>query len=174
MLPSVSDKAKLFPENFTKNSNLDNSGISLPAFFSRTNLELHDIHVTHKLIKKVIANLDTSKASGPDCIPGVVLKNYEAKPSYILVTLFNMYLKESCFPDCWKVSSMVLLFKNVRESSTAKNYYLVSLLHVVNKIFKNLQIISLLIILRNSLLYFLFCFRSSGSTTDFLTVCIFQ
>ena len=32
------DKAKLFAKNFSKNSNLDDSGISLPVFPSRTNL----------------------------------------------------------------------------------------------------------------------------------------
>ena len=32
VLPSASDKAKLFAENFSKNSNLDDSGISLPVF----------------------------------------------------------------------------------------------------------------------------------------------
>ena len=50
--------------------------------------------------KKVITNLDLSKASGPDCIPVVVLKNCEPKFSYILAELFNMCLKESCFPGC--------------------------------------------------------------------------
>ena len=29
------------------------------------------------MVKKVITNLDSSKAFGPDCIPGVVLKNGE-------------------------------------------------------------------------------------------------
>ena len=82
MLSSASDKAKLFPENVSKNSNLDNSGISLPAFPSRTNLELHNISVTPKMVKKVIMNLDLSKASGPDCIPVVVLKNCEPELSY--------------------------------------------------------------------------------------------
>ena len=43
ILSSVSDKAKLFPENFFKNPNLDNSGISLTVFPSRTNLKLHNI-----------------------------------------------------------------------------------------------------------------------------------
>ena len=42
VLSSASDKAKLFAENFSKNSNLDNSGISLTVFASRTNLKLHD------------------------------------------------------------------------------------------------------------------------------------
>ena len=58
-------------------------------------------------------NLDFSKASGPDCIPEVVLKNCEPEFSCILAELFNKCLKESCFPDCWKVSSVVLVFKNV-------------------------------------------------------------
>ena len=75
MLSSASDKAKLLAENFSKNSNLNDSGISLRVFPSRTNLKLYNISVSPKMVKKVIANLDLSKASGPDCIPVVVLKN---------------------------------------------------------------------------------------------------
>ena len=129
MLSSASDKAKLFARNFSKNSNLDDSGIFLPVLPSRTNLRLHNISVTPKMVKKImiITNLDSSKASGPDCISVVVLKNCEPEISYILAELLNMCLKESCFPDCWKVSSMVPVFKNVGERSTAKNYRFVSL-----------------------------------------------
>ena len=83
-------------------------------------------------------NLDLSKASGPDCIPLVVLKNCEPELSYILAELFNKCLKESCFPDCWKVSSVVPVFKNVGERSIAKNYRPVSLLSVVRKVFEKL------------------------------------
>ena len=79
MLSSASDKAKLFAENFSKNSNLDDSGISLTVFPSRTNLKLHNISVTSTMVKKVIMNLDFAKASGSDCIPVVILKNYEPK-----------------------------------------------------------------------------------------------
>ena len=67
----------------------------------------------------------------------VVLKNCELELSYILAELFNKYLKESCFPDCWKVSSVVPIFKNVGERSTAKNYHPVSLFSVVTKVFEN-------------------------------------
>ena len=97
VLSSASDKPKLFAKNFSKNSNLDDSGISLPVFLSRTNLKLHNISKTPKMVKKVITNLDSSKASGPDCIPVVVLKNCESELSYILAKLFNNCLKESCF-----------------------------------------------------------------------------
>ena len=77
MLSSASDKANLFVENPSKNYNVDDSGISEPVFFSRTNLKLHNISQTPKMVKKDITNLDLSKASGPDCIPVVILKNCE-------------------------------------------------------------------------------------------------
>ena len=83
-------------------------------------------------------DLDSLKASGPDCIPVAVLKNCESELSLILAEIFNMHLKESCFPDCWKVSSLVPVFKNVGDRSTAKNYSPVSLLSVVSEVFENL------------------------------------
>ena len=89
------------------------------------------------MVKEVITNLDSSKASGPDCIPVVILKNREPELSYILAKLFNMSLKESRFRDCWKVSLVVPVFKNVRERSTARNCHPVSLLSVVSKVFDN-------------------------------------
>ena len=65
-----------------------------------------------------------------------------------------MCLKESCFPDGWKVSLVVPAFKNVEERSTAKNYHSVTLLLAVSKIF-----------------YDFHCgFRSSLSTVDLLTI----
>ena len=68
----------------------------------------------------------------------LVLKNCEPELSYILAKLFNKCLKESCFPDCWKVSWVVPVFKNVGERSTAKNYHRVSLLSVVSKVFEKI------------------------------------
>ena len=68
----------------------------------------------------------------------LVLKNCEPELSYILAKLFNKCLKESCFPDCWKVSLVVPVFKNVGERSTAKNYHRVSLLSVVSKVFEKI------------------------------------
>ena len=67
----------MFAENFSMNSYLDDLGIPLPVFSSRTNLKLHNISVTPTMVKKVIMNLDLSQASGPNCIPVVVLKNCE-------------------------------------------------------------------------------------------------
>ena len=60
-------------------------------------------------------NLYLSKASGPDCIPVVVLKSCKPELSYILAQLFNQILR-----------------------STAKNYCLVTFLSVLSNVFKKL------------------------------------
>ena len=116
-------------------------------------------------------NLDLSRARGPDCIPVVVLKNCEPELSYILAELLRKCLKESCFPDCWKVSSLVPIVKNVGEMSTAKNYRAVSLLSVVSKVFEKLVNNRIVDHLEKCGLSGFQCgFRSFRSTADLLTV----
>ena len=124
------------------------------------------------MVKKVITNLNSSKASGPDCIPVVVLKNCEPELSYILAELFNMCLKESCFPDCWKVSGVVLVFQNVGKSSTAKHHSSVSFLSVVSKVFEKLVNNRIVDHVEKCGLFsdFQHTFRSSQSTADLPTV----
>ena len=102
----------------------------------------------------------------------MVLKNCEPALSYILAKLFNKCLKESCVPDCWKVSSVVPVFKNVGERSTAKNYRPVSLLSVVSKVFEKLVNNRIVHNLEKCGLFsdFQYGFRSSRSTADLLTV----
>ena len=56
-------------------------------------LELIWNAVTLKMVKKVKTNLDSSKASGPNCIPIVVLNNCEPELSYTLATtLLDVHL----------------------------------------------------------------------------------
>ena len=171
MLSSASDKRKLFAKNFSKNSNFDDSGISLPVFPSRTNLELTNISVTPKMVKKIITTLYLSKASGLDVISVVIQKNCEPELSYILAEPLNICLIESCFPDCWKVSSVVPVSKNVGERSTSKNYP-ISLLFVASKVFEKLVINSIVDHLEKCGLFsdFRYGLWSFRSTVDHLTV----
>ena len=83
-----------------------------------------------------------------------------------------MCLKEPYFPDCWKVSSVVLVFKNVGEKSTAKNYLPVSILSVVSKVFEKLVNNKIVDDLEKCDLFsdFQYGFRSSRSTADLLAV----
>ena len=60
------------------------------------NLKLYFFYLTPKLVKNVITNLGSSKASGL---------------FLLLAEIFNMYLTESCFSNCFKVSFVVPQFK---------------------------------------------------------------
>ena len=83
-------------------------------------------------------NLDSSKSSCPDCIQVVFLKNCQPELSYILAELFNMCLKGSCFPDCWNVSLVVPVFKNVGKGLLLKTTTLLVFFLWLVKSFKNL------------------------------------
>ena len=124
------------------------------------------------MVGKVITNLDLTKASGLDCIPVVVLKDSEPELFYIIAELFNNCLKDSCFPDCWKVSSVAPVFKNIVERSTDKNYCPVSLFSVVSKVFEKLENNRIVDHLEIYGIFsdFQYGFRSSRSTADLLTV----
>ena len=97
------------------------------------------------MVKKVMTNLDSLKASGPDCIPVVILKNCEPELLYVLAELFNICLKESCFPHCWKVSLVILVFKNVGKGLLLKTTALLVFFLWLIKSLKHFQIIVLLI-----------------------------
>ena len=87
MLSSACVKAKCLLKTFLRILILM---ISLPISPSGANLKLR-ISVTPKMVKKVITNLDSSKASGPDCIPVVVLKNCNSEYSHIVAERFNIW-----------------------------------------------------------------------------------
>ena len=107
--------------------------LSLPAVINK-----HNISATPTMILKVITNLDSLKASDTDCIPVMVLKNCELESLYIIAELFSKCLQESCFPNCWNVSLVDPVFKNVKERSTANFFCPDSLLSVVSKAFEKL------------------------------------
>ena len=67
------------------------------------------------MFTKVITKPDSSKISGPDCIPVVFLKKCEHKLSYILAELFNMCMNESWYklPPCCLLSVISKVFEKL-------------------------------------------------------------
>ena len=76
----------------------------------------------------------------------------------------------SCLPDCWRVSSVFLVCKNVEENSVAKNCDIFSFLSADSKIFEKPVNSSFVDHLRKCDLFsdFLYGFRSSALTANFL------
>ena len=71
----------------------------------------------------------------------VILKNCEPERSYVssyVLPLSNKCLKESCSPDCLKVSSVVPIFKNIGNSLQLKTIVLLVFFLWLVKSLKNL------------------------------------
>ena len=121
------------------------------------------ISVTPKLIKKVIINL--FKEVWPWLFSSGGSEETVLQPSYILVELFNICLKESCFPQCWKVLFVLPVFQNW------KTIVLLAFFLWLVESLKNFWVINLLIILIMWPFFsFSVIFRSYFSTADLLTV----
>ena len=91
------------------------------------------------MVKKVIMNLDSAKASGPDCIPVLVLKNCEPELSYILAKFFKC-LTKSCFSDFF-ISGPSLYLRMLKKSLQLKTAALLVFLLWLIKSLKNDRIV---------------------------------
>ena len=140
VLSSASDKAKLFDKKFSRYSNLDDSSISLPVFPSKTYLKLY-ISITPKTVKKVITNLDSSKASGPDCIPVVVSNNW----AWTFIHTSWTLQKSLVFQTVGRSHRWSLYFRMLRKGLRLKTTALLVFFLRLVKSLKNLQITGLLI-----------------------------
>ena len=128
--------------------------------------------MTAKEIGKLVKGLDSTKATGSDGISEVVLKNISPELSPLLGKLSNCCLKEKCFPNIWKLSSVCPVFKIAGERSSPSQYRPISLLSVISKLLEaviNQRVLAHLS--KNNLLSDKqYGFRSSRSTADALTV----
>ena len=172
VIASSSDKAKLFASNFSSNSTLDDQGHSLPDFPPLTDNYLSEVNITARDVGKLIDALDTTKSTGPDNIPSIVLKKICPEVAPILAKLFNRCLREKHFPDSWKISNVCPVYKNSGDQSSPSQYRPISLLSIISKLLEsiiNKRIMHHLLV--NSLLSDQqYGFRSCRSTADVLTV----
>ena len=78
-------------------------------------------------------SVNQDKASGPDEIPGRILKATADRIAFSLTCLFNKSLSIGVVPDEWKLANVVPVFKK-GENDRVENYRPISLLCVVSKL----------------------------------------
>lgn len=79
---------------------------------------------------------DSTKATGQDYIPVVVLMTLSSELFPVLIKCFNRCLKKKCFPVLYKISTVCLVYKNAGESSSLLQYYPISRLTAIRKILR--------------------------------------
>ena len=134
---SSDSKAQRLCDQFASNSTINDTGVQLPTFPPRTQHSLPLPRISSKRVQKIIFQLDSSKASGPDSIPVTVLQHCAPELSSILSKIFNLCLKTCTFPTCWKQAIVVPVPKK-GDLTNAANYRPISLLSILGKIFERI------------------------------------
>ena len=73
-ISSDEDKAELLNEYFTSQTIPPETNVPLPETTYLTDARLDSVNITPHIVRKILKNLNPSKASGPDFISNRVLK----------------------------------------------------------------------------------------------------
>ncbi len=127
------EKAKGFNDYFESVFIKTDRNTPLPNVNSFQNLNLMYLQIADSDVLKILKEIDPSKATGPDNIPGIVLKLCAESLCKSLTMLYNMSLQKGCYPKSWKAANVTPVFKK-GERENMENYRPISLLCIVSKV----------------------------------------
>ena len=93
--------------------------------------------ITHQDVRKLLKNINSNKAPGPDGMHGKILKNCAEGICYPLSLIFKTSYNTGLIPNEWKLANVVPVFKKGSKTSV-ENYRPISLTCLVMKIFETL------------------------------------
>src|SRR5271170_6696664 len=94
--------------------------------------------ITVNGVQKQLSTIKESKAAGPDCIPGRVLKSVANELAPCLCILFQQVIDTGQIPSDWKEALVVPIHKSGNKHST-ENYRPVSLTSLTCKVFEHIM-----------------------------------
>ena len=125
---------KQFTSVFTE-ENRSNIPVKGPSPFK----SMDPITITRQGVINSINRLNEKKASGPDKLPIIMLKNNCEIIADILLCIFQRSLDTGIVPLDWKTSNVVPIFKK-GDRSNPSNYRPVSLTSVVSKMLEHIVV----------------------------------
>ena len=96
-----------------------------------------DFTISHTAVRKILLNIKTNKAQGPDKIHGKVLKECAVSLAYPLSIIFNTCFRTGQLPLEWKIANVVPIHKKGNKSNV-ENYRPISLTSLVMKSFERI------------------------------------
>ena len=127
--------------------------------------EITDKPFTVKEIKSCISKMKLAKSPGPDLILNEIIKYSSVVTCKSLAKLFNLILETGNYPEIWRKSFTILIFKSV-ERSDLNNYRGISLQNNMAKLFSSLLNTRLNLFYENKFASQQFGFRANHRTTD--------
>ena len=102
-----------------------------------SNDQVFDIDLDQNKVRKLLLNINSNKASGPDGIHGKILKNCANTLAYPLSLLFKISYNTGSLPKEWKIANVVPIHKKGSKDDI-KNYRPISLTSLVMKTFERI------------------------------------
>ena len=126
-------KAEIFNKFFLDQSNIDTSRARAPPALNQPEVFLGSIRINREEVLDILKSLDVTKATGPDGVSAILLR--EGAPSICdsLTRLFNLSLQQEVFPSSWKQAHVTPLHKK-GDTNLCNNYRPISLLSCVGKV----------------------------------------
>ncbi len=100
---------------------------------------LPDIEITTNGVRKLLEQLNPSKAAGADCIPARILKACAKHLAPVFTQLFQQTLTDETIPEDWRTANVAPVFKKSDRSQPA-NYRPVSLTSIICKIMEHIMV----------------------------------
>ena len=170
---TAEDIAGCFGRFFSKKCCLENGDFDqadIPVFPPRCTSALSSVRFRPSTVRRLLRQLDPSKATGPDKVPSRVLKECAEVLAPPFSKLFSLCFRCGIQPSGWKIANVVSVHKKKARSET-KNYRPVSLLSIASKVMEKIINTSIMNFLEreNLLSAYQFGFRSGLGAADLLT-----
>ena len=128
------DQANLFNDFFFEQFS---AASSYDIDIDYSNDRRFDIEFDHERIRKILSNINSNKAYGPDGIHGKLLKNCAAGLAYPLSLLFHSCYNIGTLPREWKLGHVVPIFKK-GDKHEVSNYRPISLTCLITKVLERI------------------------------------
>jgi hypothetical protein len=134
---SNKEKADIFNAHFISQSTLPDNDDPEPDVPTLDNQPVLDsIIISQDTVSKILKNLDSNKAVGPDLVHNRLLTAACDYISLPLANFFNKCLNDCAFPDPWKIANVTPIYKK-GSKELCTNYRPISLLSCVGKVFES-------------------------------------
>ena len=131
------EKAEILNKHFTKQTVLNETNANLPPNMANSPFHIDRISILPTEIESTLSDLKTGKATGPDYVNNVILKELAQPLSSPMSDLFNYSFASGKVPASWKQANVTPIFKK-DDPSDVINYKPISLLSTKEKVLEKI------------------------------------